>query len=239
MNLNHFLGSCVREAQNATNDAVRELDRVRRMYQMTPEGVTEQRNRLFTAARETADAAKARGLEAIETACAELDAQEQAEGERRAADLAYMQRLESKLRIAQGMGEMTDKEADRARLKTLFAEFEGDPLAVAVIRQTLGAEKAFFFLPDDNTGKRQQHLRGNVRTLFEKSMRQAGCDPAAYGGNEENRNAECAAFVDYCAAQDAYFTRDDREVWRETYDKRQQEDKPAAPAFDMAVMSLK
>ena len=239
MDLNSVLIGCVHEAQRATDKAATELDRVRQMYMMTDEGVAQQRNQLFTAAREIADAAKERGLEAIDATRAELDALEQREGERRAADTDYMTRLESKLRIAQGMGPMTDKEADTARLKVLFAEFAGDPLAVSVIRHTLGEEKSFFFLPDDDTGKRQKHLDTAVKTLFEKAMKQAGCDPASFNVNPENRAAECDAFCAYALAQDEYFSRPDREVWQETYDKRKQEGKPGAPVFDMAVMGLR
>ncbi len=187
----------------------------------------------------TAPAAKERGLEAIDATRAELDALEQREGERRAADTEYMTRLESKLRIAQGMGPMTDKEADTARLKVLFAEFAGDPLAVSVIRHTLGGEKSFFFLPDDDTGKRQKHLETAVKTLFEKAMRQAGCDPASFNVNPESRAAECDAFCAYALAQDAHFSMDDREVWNATTAKLREEGKPDAPAFAMAVMGLR
>ena len=239
MDLNSVLIGCVREAQRATDKAATELDRVRHMYMMTDEGVAQQRNQLFTAARETADAAKERGLEAIDATRAELDALEQREGERRAADTEYMTRLESKLRIAQGMGPMTDKEADTARLKVLFAEFADDPLAVSVIRHTLGGEKSFFFLPDDDTGKRQKHLETAVKTLFEKAMRQAGCDPASFNVNPESRAAECDAFCAYALAQDAHFSMDDREVWNATTAKLREEGKPDAPAFAMAVMGLR
>lgn len=236
MSLNNELIAAVREGAQATDHAAAELERVRQMYRMTPEGVKEQAARLFKASREVADAAKARGLAAIEQACVTLDAEEQAEGERRAADTDYLARLESKLRLAQNMGDnLTDD--DRARMKTLFAEFSGDPLAVAVIRKTLGENKAFFFLPDDNTGKRQQHLKTAVKKLFGRAMDKAGCDPASYGTRFEARNAELDAFCAYCNAQSEDFSRPDREVWGELYEKRKQDGAPAAPEFDM-LMSM-
>ena len=238
MSLNTDLIIAVREAQQATDRAAVELARVKNMYQMTPAGVAEQSHKLFSAARETADAAKERGLAAIDNAIAALNQQEQAESARRAADLEYMQRLESKLRIAQNMGEMTDKDSDRDRLKILFSEFAGDPLAVAVIRQTLGAEKSFFFLPEDQTGNRQQHLETAVKKLFERAMNEAGADPASYSAGADARAAEVNAFVEYCKKQSTDFSRPDSEVWQEIREQRAKDGTAAAVRFDMAMMSL-
>ena len=238
MSLNTELISAVRGAQRATDQAAVELERVKGMYMMTSEGIAEQRDKLFTASRELSDAAKRRGLDAIETACATLDAQERAEGEHRAADLAYMQRLESKLNIAKGMKSDMKDEAEREKLGLLFGEFAGDSLAVTVIRQTLGADKAFFFLPEDNTGKRQQHLKAAVKKLFERAMDKAGCNPASYSINPEFRSAELDAFCEYCNAQDEFFSRPDREVWQQIHDARPADGSVKTPEFDMRMMSL-
>ena len=234
--LKDALISAVREGQAATGRAAVELARVKKSYMMTPEGQRQQADRLFKEARETADAAKEGGFVAIERAIAELDAQEQAEGTRRAGDLAYLQRLESKLRLAQAMtvnGEIND--TDRERLKQLFEEFNGDPLAVAVIRRSLGENKTFFFLPNDGSGKRQEHLKHAVKTLFTRAMDEAGCNPADYNENRTDHDAEISAFVAYCQRQDDYFTRPDMDVWNEIYAQRAQDGAPAAVRFDMAL----
>ena len=231
MDLRTELIKAVRDGQQATNRAAYELDRVRKMYEMTDAGIATQRDKLFAAAREVADAAKARGLAAIDAKVDELDVHEQAEGARRAADTDYMQRLESKLRIAQGMGEI--KQEDRDRLKTLFSEFAGDPLAVAVIKNTLGEEKSFYFLPEDNTGKRQDHIKTAVKKLFERAMDEAGCNPASFSANPAARVAEVDAFIEYCNRQDPDFSRPDREVWQELYNARKVAGTPDALKFDM------
>lgn len=235
MSLKNELIAAVREGQQATGRAAVELARVKKSYMMTPEGQQEQADKLFRSARELADAAKARGLVAIERAIAELDAMEQAEGTRRAGDLAYLQRLESKLRLAQAMtvnGEIND--TDRERLKQLFEEFNGDPLAVAVIRRSLGENKTFFFLPNDGSG-RQEHLRRAVKTLFTRAMDEAGCNPADYSENRTAHDAEISAFVAYCQRQDDYFTRPDMDVWNEIYAQRAQDGTQDAVKFDMAL----
>ena len=162
MNLNSFLVTCVNEGLTATDAATREFERVKGFYQMTPEGVAEQRNRLFTAARERADAAKARGLAAIETKVAEIDEQEKAVAARRATDTDYLNRLEQKLRLAAGL-DVSDDE-----LTVFFAEFEDDEIARAAIEKQFGGNKAFHFKPNSGKGQRQQHIRDVVRVLFEK-----------------------------------------------------------------------
>lgn len=236
MSLKNDLIAAVRAAMDATNRAAYELDRVTKMYMMTPEGIAEQRNKLFTEARGKADAAKQRGFAAIDAACATLDEQENAESARRAADVNYLARLEQKLNLAKGMGEI--KQEDRPKLAELFKEFVGDPLSVTVIRNTLGADKAFYFLPNSNTGDRQQHLKTVVKKLFEKAMDKAGCNPASYSVNPAARQAECGAFIDYCNAQDEYFTLPDREVWQRIYDARPADGSAAAPEFDLRMMGL-
>jgi len=235
MSLNTELISAVREGQQATDRAAVELDRVRRMYQMTAEGVQEQANKLFSSARAVADAAREKGLAAIEAAAAALDAQEQKEGQRRAADTDYLARLESKLRIAQSMGEI--EKDDRARLADFFAEFANDPISVAVIEKILGPSKAFFFLPENAAGQRQQHLKGAVKTLFERAMNEAGCDPACFTANGDARAAEINAFISYCQRQSADFSRPDKEVWQEIYSQTKKDGTTPAVKFDM-VMSM-
>lgn len=236
MDLRTELINAAREGLQAADKAAGELNRIKGFYKMTPDGVQEQADRLFKEARTVADAAKARGLAAIDNKIAELDAQEKAEGQRRAGDLAYMQRLSEKLKIAQNMGEISPE--DRDKVKDLFAEFAGDSLSVAVIRNTLGGEKAFFFLPEDNTGKRQEHIKGTVKTLFIKAMDEAGADPAAFTSNPDARAAEVNAFCEYCRRQDADFSRPDREVWQELYNARREAAALDAVKFDLRMMGL-
>lgn len=236
MDLIFTLISCVREAQHATDKAAAELEAAKKKYQLDGAATAQVRNELFRAARETADAAKARGLEAIEKKCAELDAKEQRDGERRARDTDYTIRLESKLRIAQGLGEINDENRDR--LKILFSEFTGDPLAVGLIRQTLGENKSLYFLPEDSTGKAQKHLKTAVKRLFERAMWIVGCNPASFGTTPEARAAEADFFCEYCNKQTDDFSRDDGAIWSMLYEKRKQDGAEDAPEMDMAFMQL-
>ena len=234
MSLNTELINCTHQGKTAIGKSAQDLDRVKRMYGVTSEVIAAQSKKLFEAARATADAAKERGLAAIERVCAALDQQEQAESARRAADADYLSRLEMKIRLAQGMGDDLSDE-DREMLKNLFQEFAGDALSVTVIKKSLGENKAFFFLPEDNTGKRQQHLKGAVTKLFERAMNEAGCDPAAFTADPAARDAEISAFCEYCTRQNEDFSRDDGEIWQEIRDQRAQDGAPAAVKFDMAM----
>ncbi len=234
MSLNTELINDVHAGQQAINESAQNLDRVKRMYGVTSEVIAAQSKKLFEAARATADAAKERGLAAIERVCAALDQQEQAESARRAADVDYLSRLEQKIRLAQGMGDDLSDE-DREMLKNLFAEFAGDRLSVTVIKKSLGENKAFYFLPEDSSGKRQQHLKGAVTKLFERAMNEAGCEPAAFTANPAARDAEISAFCEYCTRQNEDFSRDDGEIWQEIRDQRAQDGAPAAVKFDMAM----
>ena len=85
MNFNVNLAACIEEAEHATEKATRELVKVTQRYDLTPDGIEGERKRLYAVATQTAEAAKARGVELIDAKIAELDAAEVKAAERRAA----------------------------------------------------------------------------------------------------------------------------------------------------------
>ncbi len=237
MQLSAELINAVRAGLKATDQAAAELERVKNMYMMTPEGVKEHADRLFSDARKVADAAKARGLEAIETACETMDAEERHAAQERAKDTDYLARLKTKIELAKMLG--SDRQGEdalkpqRSRMQTLFSEFANDPLSVALIEQSLGAERAIFFLPGNSVGLRQKHLREVVAPLFVKAMGFAGCDPSSFSADPGRRAAEVNAFVLYCNQQNKDFSRPDSAAWEESRAQRE-----SGLSFDMAMMSI-
>ena len=87
MDFNVNLAACIEEAEHATEKATRELVKVTRRYDLTPDGIEGERQRLYAVATQTAEAAKAHGVELIDAKIAELDAAEVKAAERRAAAL--------------------------------------------------------------------------------------------------------------------------------------------------------
>ena len=240
MNLRTTLDECIREAQAAADNADTELARLVRTFDLNDSQIAEQRRRLSSEARGKADAAKARGLDAIAQKIAEIDAEEQKTAQTRSLDSAYLSRLETKLRLAEGLGNGADgaeaMKASRADLKTLFAEFSGDPLAISMIRQRLGREQAALVVPENGVGARQEHLKNTVSKLFEKGMRLAGVDTTESGGVDRASEVEC--FRMYNAQQTDDFSRPDSEVWAETRTMREDAGISTGLSFDMALMSV-
>jgi len=242
MNLRTTLDECIREAQAAADNADAELARLVRTFDLNDSQIAEQRRRLSSEARGKADAAKARGLDAIAQKIAEIDAEEQKTAQTRSLDSAYLSRLETKLRLAEGLGNGADgaeaMKASRADLKTLFAEFSGDPLAISMIRQRLGREQAALVVPENGVGMRQEHLKNTVAKLFEKGIRLADVDANDGGRLSVDRAAEVECFRMYNAQQTDDFSRPDREVWAETRTMRENAGISTGLSFDMALMGL-
>lgn len=242
MNLRTTLDECIREAQAAADNADAELARLVRTFDLNDSQIAEQRRRLSSEARGKADAAKARGLDAIAQKIAEIDAEEQKTAQTRSLDSAYLSRLETKLRLAEGLGNGADgaeaMKASRADLKTLFAEFSDDPLAISMIRQRLGREQAALVVPENGVGARQEHLKNTVSKLFEKGMRLADVDANEGGKRNVDRAAEVECFRMYNAQQTDDFSRPDSEVWGETRTMREAAGISTGLSFDMALMSV-
>ena len=143
MDLRNELTAGVKKVAAATDKAAQELDRVKRQYDLTENGIREQSITIYAGANALAEQTKAAGLAAIEAKCAEIDAQEQAAADRRATDTDYMQRLHAKLEIAKGI-DVTDLQGREVlkqnvtNLQILFQEFHDDALAVQLIKHTLG-----------------------------------------------------------------------------------------------------
>lgn len=235
MDLRNELVAGVKKTAAATDKAAQELDRVKRQYDLTESGIREQSITIYAGANALAEQTKAAGLAAIEAKCAEIDAQEQAAADRRATDTGYMQRLHAKLEIAKGI-DVTDLQGrdvmkeNVTNLQILFSEFANDPLAVALIKHTLGENKTFFFLPDNSCGELQTHLRKIVKPLFERAI-----EAARTSG--ETRAAEIDAFCRYCAAQDESFSRSDMAIWNADYEQRKAAGQLCGLRFDMFMMS--
>lgn len=221
MELNFELITAVREAQNAAETAVRDYVDLKNRYQLTDEGKLQHLAELMDAARETAIAAKNRGFAAIDKKCEELDAQEKRASERRANDPEYWRSLETKLHI---FNAVNVKEQNDSTLKDFFAEFKNDPIAGAAISSALNDPmRGVNILPDNNNGKRQEHLQKIVRPAFERAMNKA-CDlykpprdmdrdiatEAIFSGQGKT---EVEAFCAYCRSQDAEFSKDDISLW--------------------------
>jgi len=237
MDLRNELTAGVKKVAAATDKAAQELDRVKRQYDLTENGIREQSITIYAGANALAEQTKAAGLAAIEAKCAEIDAQEQAAADRRATDTGYMQRLHAKLEIAKGI-DVTDLQGREVlkqnvtNLQILFQEFHDDALAVQLIKHTLGENKTFFFLPDNSCGELQTHLRKIVKPLFERAI-----EAARTSGEPKSRAAEIDAFCRYCAAQDESFSRSDMAIWNADYEQRKQAGQLCGLKYDMFWMS--
>ena len=240
---------CIREAQAAADNADAELARLVRTFDLNDSQIEEQRRRLSSEARGKADAAKARGLDAIAQKIAEIDAEEQKTAQTRSLDSAYLSRLETKLRLAESlrtgvnpMGTAVDNtdamRAIRGDLRTMFSEFSGDPLAASIIRQRLSKEQAAIVMPENSVGVRQEHLKNTVARLFEKGIRLADVDANEGGKRNVDRAAEVECFRMYNAQQTDDFSRPDRDVWAETRTMREEAGISTGLSFDMALMSV-
>ena len=249
MNLRTTLDECIREAQAAADNADAELARLVRTFDLNDSQIEEQRRRLSSEARGKADAAKARGLDAIAQKIAEIDAEEQKTAQTRSLDSAYLSRLETKLRLAESlrtgvnpMGTAVDNtdamRAIRGDLRTMFSEFSGDPLAASIIRQRLSKEQAAIVMPENSVGVRQEHLKNTVARLFEKGIRLADVDANEGGKRNVDRAAEVECFRMYNAQQTDDFSRPDRDVWAETRTMREEAGISTGLSFDMALMSV-
>lgn len=211
MNFNVNLAACIGEAEHATEKATQELVKVTQRYDLTPDGIEGERQRLYAVATQTAEAAKARGVELIDAKIAELDAAEVKAAERRAADTDYMKRLEMKLHM---IGSVDTQTIDDATLKALFAEFANDPLAIQMIRAAVPGGRSVRIEPANVNGQKQAHLQ-DVKKAFLRAMDKAAAyiSPADLASGRIAWREEVEALRAYIVAQNEDFSKPDAEVW--------------------------
>ena len=217
MDFNVSLAACIETAEHATEAATKELVKITRRYDLTPDGIEGERQRLYAAAKEKADAAKASGLEMIGAKIAELDAAEVKAAERRAADTDYMNRLQMKLNMIGGVDLQT---MDDTTLKALFAEFANDPLAIAMIRNAIPGGRSVRIEPANDNGKKQQHLQ-DFKNAFIRAMDKASAyiSPSELASGVIPWRSEVEALRAYIVAQNGDFSKNDAEVWAAVVNK--------------------
>ena len=214
MSLKNTLISCVREAQNATQEAAQKFDNLTKTYQLSQDGRTAEAKRYYQASQTAAEAAKARGLAAIQAKASEIDSQESARQQQRNGDAAYLNRLEAKLRI---LSRVDLGDVEKKDLREMFAEFADDPVAISAISKTCGRIQAGGIIPENNRGKRQLHLLGTVANGFIHACNRAGAELPTWAdlatGVVLGHQSEIDAFISYCEKQNDEFSLDDMDVW--------------------------
>ena len=223
--LNKTLSENVRGAQARRNTALEEIRRIHASEAYTNEYKDRECRRIVDELKASEDAGKAEGVSAIGAKVAELNEAERREAQLRAIDTDYLKRLDMKLDTISRLMSVDVSPSGKATiespnlsddtLRSYFAEFVDDPIAIAAIMEKLGA-RGVAIVPADNTGKRQEHL-SKVQGVFSMIMDRtcnigdAGVSEAqnvdSFGKQEED------AFVAYCRAQDPDFALPDEDVF--------------------------
>lgn len=223
--LNRTLIECVRAAQARRSNALAEIRKIHSSKAYTNEYKDRESRRIVEEMRTATRAGKAEGVAAIAANVDKLNADERREAELRAMDTDYLKRLDMKLDTisrlvskdvsAAGQIHINTPDLSDDTLRTYFSEFADDPIAIATIREKLGA-RGIKVVPADNTGKRQAHL-SKAQAVFELIMNRTcnigdtgvsdAQDVDSFGKQEED------AFIAYCRGQDNDFALDDEEVF--------------------------
>lgn len=182
--------------------------------------------RMVDELRTTAEGQARQAAEAVAVKIAELDGEEQRLAEVRSLDLDYLNRLNLKMEnmerllhkqvTTDGSVVMDDlSDTMRGQMKTYFSEFRNDPIAVGIILERFGGH-GVAIAPEDNTGKRQAHLRA-VQAVFNGIAKKAVAIVGAHGVSEVQDvdivvKGEEDAFIAYCTAQNEEFSLNDDEL---------------------------
>lgn len=211
MSLNVTLAGCIEGAQLAAENATKELIKVTKRYELTPDGIEGEKQRLYAEVKEKAEAAKEKASELIEKQIAVIDAMEARETEKRAADTDYMKRLQMKLQM---VGSVDLQEISDATLKALFEEFEGDTLAISMIRKAIPGPRALRVEPANENGKRQKHLQDVKAAIFRAIEKgSAYISPVDLESGNIPWKSEVDALRKYIVLQSENFSVKDAEVW--------------------------
>ena len=160
--------------------------------------------------------ARQEAADAVGELIGDLDSEEMRQATLRAMDTDYLKRLEMKLDTvgrliskhvgADGKIEIQNPELSEGTLQAYFSEFKDDPIAIASINDKLQT-KGLKVAPEDNTGKRQAHLRNQVwptlKGFMDKSLDSIRNAKAPSGVVK----AEEDAFAAYIRDQDEDFSK--------------------------------
>lgn len=224
MAFNKELSATMEKGRRARAAAVDRMRSVMQDHSYTNEYRQAEGRRIIQEAREAIAAAKAEGMEASSLEIRSLDNEELEEAHARSLDGDYLQRLNTKIETAKTIArrEIDPKSgsvsvsipADSVEgLKVLFSEFENDPVSRRAILAAFPGTAVLAIVPEDNTGKRQAHIRAVIK-VYELLMDRmaatiAGSVDVLQEGHGEWERQELDAFIAYCDNQDAELSKDD------------------------------
>lgn len=224
--VNQAFVTAIKNMQSARARTLAEIQRTYAREQYADDFKLSEAARMVEELRATAEGQSAQAAEAVVAKIAELDGEEQRLAEVRAMDSDYLNRLNLKMEnmerllhkqvTTDGSVVMDDLSGTMIdQMKTYFAEFRNDPIAVGIIHERLGGH-GVKVAPEDNTGKRQAHLKA-VQKVFNGIAKKAVAIVGAHGVSEIQDvdivvKGEEDAFVGYSMAQNEEFSLDDNEL---------------------------
>lgn len=224
--VNQAFVTAIKNMQSARARTLAEIQRTYAREQYADDFKLSEAARMVEELRATAEGQSAQAAEAVAAKIAELDGEEQRLAEVRAMDSDYLNRLNLKMEnmerllhkqvTTDGSVVMDDLSGTMIdQMKTYFAEFRNDPIAVGIIHERLGGH-GVKVAPEDNTGKRQAHLRA-VQAVFNGIAKKAVAVIGAHGVSEVQDvdivvKGEEDAFIGYCTAQNEEFSLNDDEL---------------------------
>lgn len=224
--VNQAFVTAIKNMQSARARTLTEIQRLYAEEMYADDFKLSEAARMVEELRATAEGQSAQAAEAVAAKIAELDGEEQRLAEVRAMDSDYLNRLNLKMEnmerllhkqvTTDGSVVMDDlSDTMRGQMKTYFSEFGNDPIAVGIILERFGGH-GVAIAPEDNTGKRQAHLRA-VQAVFNGIAKRAVAVIGAHGVSEVQDvdtvvKGEEDAFIGYCTAQNEEFSLNDDEL---------------------------
>ena len=224
--VNQAFVTAIKNMQSARTRTLAEIQRTYAREQYADDFKLSEATRMVEELRATAEGQSAQAAEAVAAKIAELDGEEQRLAEVRAIDSDYLNRLNLKMEnmekllhkqvTTDGSVVMDDlSDTMRGQMKTYFSEFRNDPIAVGIILERFGGQ-GVQIAPEDNTGKRQAHLKA-VQKVFNGIAKKAVAIMGAHGFSEVQDvdivvKGEEDAFIAYCTAQNEDFSLNDDEL---------------------------
>ena len=224
--VNQAFITAIRTMRSARTRTLTEIQRLYAKEMYADDFKLSEAARMVEELRATAEGQSAQAAEAVAAKIAELDGEEQRLAEVRAIDSDYLNRLNLKMEnmerllhkqvTTDGSVVMDDlSDTMRGQMKTYFSEFRNDPIAVGIILERFGGH-GVAIAPEDNTGKRQAHLRA-VQAVFNGIVKRSSGVVGKHGLSEIQDvdtvvKGEEDAFIGYCTAQDEAFSLNDDEL---------------------------
>lgn len=224
--VNQTFVTAIKNMQSARARTLTEIQRTYAREQYADDFKLAEAARMVDELKATAEGQAAQAAEAVAAKIAELDSEEQRLAEVRAMDSDYLNRLTLKMDnlerllhknvTTDGAIVMDDlSDTMRTQMKTYFSEFKNDPIAVGIILERFGRH-GMAIVPEDNTGKRQAHLKA-VQIVFMGIAKKAVGIVGSHGVSEVQDvdivvKGEEDAFIGYCTAQNEEFSLNDDEL---------------------------